>query len=74
MKYILMVMVGSANGWALTSHEFGDEASCKLAATITTRQFKAARAANSLRTWCARYGGDSGAKSGGNSGGDWTPQ
>ena len=57
MKYLLMVMVGSANGWTVTSHEFGDEASCKLAETMMMRQFKAARATQALRTWCSRYGG-----------------
>ncbi len=70
MKYLLMVMVGSANGWTVTSHEFGDEASCKLAETMMMRQFKAARATQALRTWCSRYGG-----AGGSAGrGDWTPE
>jgi len=63
MKYLLMVMIGSANGWTLTSHEFGDEASCKLAETIMKRQFKAARATQALRTWCSRYGGAGGSSS-----------
>ncbi|MGI9404232.1 MAG: hypothetical protein ACR2OF_06970 [Hyphomicrobium sp.] len=68
MKYILMVMIASSSGYAVTSHEFGDEASCKLAETTMKRQFKAAQATQALRTWCARYGGAGG------SAGDWTPQ
>jgi len=68
MKYVLMVMIGSANGWTVTSHEFGDEASCKLAETTMKRQFKHARATQALRTWCSRYGGAGGSAVGG----DWT--
>jgi hypothetical protein len=70
MKYVLMVMIASSSGYTVTSHEFGDEASCKLAETTMKRQFKAARAAQALRAWCSRYAG-----SGGSTGdGDWTPQ
>jgi hypothetical protein len=77
MKYLLMVMIGSANGWTLTSHEFGDEASCKLAETIMKRQFKAARATQALRTWCSRYGGagvSTGDAGGSSSEDGWTAQ
>ena len=70
MKYVLMVMIASANGWTVKSHEFGDEASCKLAETMMMRQFKAARAPQALRTWCSRYGGAGDIASSG----DWTPQ
>ena len=70
MKYVLMLMIGSANGWTVTSHEFGDEASCKLAETTLKRQFKHAGAAQALRTWCSRYASTGGIASGG----DWTPQ
>ena len=70
MKYVLMVMIASASGDTVTSHEFGDEASCKLAETTMKRQFKAAQATQALRAWCSRYAG-SGGRTGG---GDWTPQ
>ena len=70
MKYLLMVMIASASGFTVTSHEFGDEASCKLAETTMKRQFKATRAAQALRAWCSRYGGAGGSAAGGN----WTPQ
>ncbi len=70
MKYVLMVMIGWTNGWTVTSHEFGDEASCKLAETMMTRQFKAAGAKQALRTWCSRYGDAGGSASSG----DWTPK
>jgi len=70
MKYVLMVMIGSANGWTVTSHEFGDEAGCKLAETTMKRQFNHVRATQALRTWCSRYevGGGSAV------GGDWAAQ
>ena len=70
MKYLLMVMIATASGYTVTSHEFGDEASCKLAETTMKRQFKAAKAPQVLRAWCSRYAGSGGSSAAG----DWTPQ